>query len=217
MSKTILKTTILFILTTILAFANFTVNEKLISLKIGNGEKQMYIAANPQCKYTRIFFDEAKETLKDYTVNILLLKREHLKDSYGMIDYILLGGNNEEKVKRFKDIIFNNSKEYAKLPSHIEFKKKVKEEKRLKTKLYEQENVKKGWDSFMTKRELYYLDTHYRFAKENKEFLDKTDKLLSHLDATNSPTIFNDEWKKLDWMNLVKSKDCFRKRCFAKH
>lgn len=197
----------------ITASFGFVVPKESISFKIGNGAKQMYIAANPQCKYTKIFFDEAKETLKDYTVNIFLLKREHLKKSYAMIDYILLAKSNEERVKRFNDIIFNNSKEYEKLPDFKEFIRKSKIAAELEYQYEEEKDEKHCMNAFMIKKEIEKLDANYKFDKSNIDELKITDKALKSLDATNSPTIFDVEFHLMDWMRLVKSKEQFRARC----
>ena len=191
----------------------YVIPKDSISFKIGNGEKQMYIAANPQCKYTRIFFDEAKETLSDYTVNIFLLKRDHLTKSYAMIDWILLGKTNEDRVKRFEDIIFNNSVEYQKLPDYDNFMTKRKKAAVLEEKYEEEKDQKHCIDAFMIKKEIEELDANYKFDKSNVAELVKTDKALKSLDATHSPTIFNVDFEVLNWMRLVKSKEQFRLRC----
>ena len=214
MSKIILRVSLMFSIALSLSFG-FVVPKDSISLKIGNGKKQMYIAANPQCKYTRIFFDEAKDTLSEYTVNIFLLKREHLTKSYAMIDYILLGKSNEERVKRFQDIIHNKSTEYEKMPDYKRFLEKAKIAADLQFEYEEEKEEKHCMEAFMIQKEIEKLDANYKFHPENLAEIEKTDKILKTLDATHSPTIFDVEFHIMDWMRLVKSKDQFRARCVA--
>ena len=200
------------ILTSTNSFA-FMVPENSISLKFGTGEKQMYIAANPQCKYTKIFFDEAKETLSEYTVNVFLLKRPHLTKSFAMIDFILLGKTNEERVARFNDIIFNDSKDYQKLEQFPIFMKKSKKAQELEMVYSDLKDEKRCIDAFMIKQDIIALDANYKFDIKNVEELSITDSVLKRLDATHSPTIFDVKFEVLDWMRLVKSKEQFRVRC----
>jgi len=212
MFKKIIVSFAILILTSTNSFA-FMVPENSVSLKFGTGDKQMYIAANPQCKYTKIFFDEAKETLSEYTVNVFLLKRPHLTKSFAMIDYILLGETNEDRVERFNDIIFNDSKDYQKLEQFPIFMKKAKEAQKLENVYSDLKEEKRCIDAFMIKQDIIALDANYKFDTKNLAELKITDRALKRLDATRSPTIFDMEFEVLDWMRLVKSKEQFRVRC----
>lgn len=215
MREMIIKIAMAMSLLVVTSFAG-ELDNKGISLSYGEGAENIYIVANPQCKYTRVFFNESKKKLKKYKVNIILLPLEHLPNSPAMIDYILMGETNEDKVSRFNDIVFNNSDKYKKLDSYREYMVKVEVGENLEEKYYKEKGKKSCMDAFIIKRKIIDLNINYRYSIKSDKLMKFGLKNIDYLKAGNSPTIYNNELKEVDWMKLVEDKERFRVKCFAK-
>ena len=79
--------------------------EKSVLLTYGNGPKELYIVTDPECPYCTKFAVEAKDKLSEYTVKVIMYPLPFHKEAPAMVDYILAGKNNAEKVARYDGLM----------------------------------------------------------------------------------------------------------------
>jgi len=74
---------------------------------IGHGNKDLYVVTDPQCPFCQRFEKLAEKAhLADkYTIHIIFMPLSFHKHSEAMIYYILSANTNQEKAKRFKEIL----------------------------------------------------------------------------------------------------------------
>lgn len=85
-----------------------------VAFSIGSGPEQAYLVADPQCKYCIKAAKKFQGKMHEYTLNVILLPLRKHKDSKSMISYILNGEDNEEKARRFEEILVNKDTTYKK-------------------------------------------------------------------------------------------------------
>jgi thiol:disulfide interchange protein DsbC len=90
--------------------ANFPVNKKIvqngIAFTFGKGNKEIYLVTDPECPYCRMMEEKTKKNLeKNYKVHVILFPLPFHKHAKAMSYYILAGKTNEEKAKRFREVL----------------------------------------------------------------------------------------------------------------
>ena len=90
--------------------ANFPVNKKIvqngISFTFGKGNRDIYIVTDPECPYCRMMESKMKDNLeKNYKVHVILFPLSFHKNAKAMSYYILAGKTDEEKAKRFREVL----------------------------------------------------------------------------------------------------------------
>jgi thiol:disulfide interchange protein DsbC len=90
--------------------ANFPVNKKIVQNGIvftfGKGDKELYLVTDPECPFCRMMEAKTKKNLeKNYKVHVILFPLPFHKHAKAMSYYILAGKTNEEKAKRFREVL----------------------------------------------------------------------------------------------------------------
>ena len=90
--------------------ANFPVNKKIvqngIAFTFGKGNKEIYLVTDPECPYCRMMEEKTKKNLKkNYRVHVILFPLSFHKNAKAMSYYILAGKTDEEKDKRFREVL----------------------------------------------------------------------------------------------------------------
>ena len=82
---------------------------KYTILSYGNGSKDFFVFADPQCKYCRAFAKGSMEHLDDATYHIILLPLEKHKDATKMMSFIMDGKNNVDRFNRYKSVLIDEN------------------------------------------------------------------------------------------------------------
>ena len=90
--------------------ANFPVNKKIVQngvlFTFGKGKKDIYVVTDPECPFCRIMEAKTKKILeKNYKVHIILFPLPFHKHARAMSYYILAAKTDEEKAKRFREVL----------------------------------------------------------------------------------------------------------------
>jgi len=97
----------------------FTGNKKVVEngvmFTFGKGKKDLYLVTDPECPFCRMMEAKTKENLeKNYRVHVILFPLSFHKHAKAMSYYILSAKTNEEKAKRFKEVLTGNKQEIIK-------------------------------------------------------------------------------------------------------
>jgi len=95
--------------------ADPTIVKDGISFSYGDGKKEIYLVTDPECPYCAKFEREMDGKLGDYRVHVILYPLPFHKKAPAMAEWIMQGGDDIERHKRFRDIMLNSSKEYKSL------------------------------------------------------------------------------------------------------
>ncbi|MEO1927820.1 MAG: thioredoxin fold domain-containing protein [Nautiliaceae bacterium] len=89
--------------------------ENGIMFTFGKGKKDLYLVTDPECPFCRMMEAKTKDNLeKNYRVHVILFPLSFHKDAKAMSYYILSAKTNEEKAKRFKEVLTGNKQEIIK-------------------------------------------------------------------------------------------------------
>ena len=106
------------------------VDKKAVNFSFGNGKKgELYLFTDPQCPYCKRLEQEYGEKLKDYKVNVILFPLSFHKNAKPMMQWILAGKDNDEKAKRYQDLMLGKSDNWKKAkynPDDKDFLKIIK-------------------------------------------------------------------------------------------
>lgn len=83
-----------------------------VAFTMGNGTKDLYIISDPSCRFCKKLTESMPENIRNYKVKVILYPLPSHKVSKPMINYILLGKDNSEKVHRYKETILHGDISY---------------------------------------------------------------------------------------------------------
>ena len=89
-------------------------SEKAVAFSYGTGSKEIFLITDPECPYCIKFAKDSEGKLKDYKVNVILMPLAMHKNANAMVNYIIKGKDNADKLKRYHDITINGSTAYSK-------------------------------------------------------------------------------------------------------
>lgn len=98
-------------------YKEFKKLSELVALSYGNGNKDIFVFIDPECKFCRAFTKDSMEHLSDAKYHIILYPLRKHKDAKKMISFILDGPTKKNKFKRFKSVLVDenfNPKYYLK-------------------------------------------------------------------------------------------------------
>ena len=85
--------------------------QKAVAFTFGKGNKEIYIFTDPECPYCRKMEKTLGNKLaKNYKVHVILFPLPFHKNAKQMTLYVLAGKTNEEKAKRFKEVLHDVNK-----------------------------------------------------------------------------------------------------------
>jgi len=97
----------------------FPVDPKIIkdgiSFSYGNGKKEIYLVTDPECPYCKRFEKNIQGKLKDYTVHVILFPLNFHKKAPMMVEWIMQGKDDAEKIKRYQKMMLADTTEYNSL------------------------------------------------------------------------------------------------------
>jgi len=77
-----------------------------ITFSFGKGKEDLYVVTDPECPFCRMMEKSAGESLGEkYRVHVILFPLSFHKNAKAMSYYILAGKNDQEKAKRFKEVL----------------------------------------------------------------------------------------------------------------
>jgi len=86
-----------------------------ISFSYGSGKKEIYLVTDPECPYCKRFEKNAQGKLKDYTVHVILFPLKFHKKAPMMVEWIMQGKDDAEKIERYQKMMLEESTEYNSL------------------------------------------------------------------------------------------------------
>jgi len=86
-----------------------------VAFSYGSGKKDLYVVTDPECPFCKKFHKETKDKLSEYTVHVVFMPLAFHKNAKQMVNYIVSGKDNAEKLDRYNKIMegstdFKNTK-----------------------------------------------------------------------------------------------------------
>ena len=189
-------------------------NKKDIAFSFGTGDKEMYIVGNPGCEYTKMLFKEGERALSKYRIHVILMEREHLYESPAMIEFILQAKTDEERTRRFKDLILYDSEEYKSPINKFRILDFIDRYHASEAVLERHEDYADDEVSFLAS---YYIEKYnemhkeYEYDKNAEDTLTKMRKNVKALGTQGTPTVYSDNLNELNWPRLVRKSNRYYK------
>jgi len=87
-----------------------------VAFTYGTGKRNLYVVTDPKCPYCTKFFNEAEERIsEDFKVNVILLALPMHPKAKVINSYIMAGKTNEEKYKRYVQMMSDKTKNKTEL------------------------------------------------------------------------------------------------------
>ena len=167
---------------------SFPVNADIVKssvvMRYGKGKKEIYLVTDPECPYC-VKLEKAlgEKLVSKYKVNYIIFPLSFHHKATPMLQWILRVSSDEERYKRFYEILIEQSDDWKKIFPNRDFNK-------YKNEYYEVLNGKSNeWKNFFqTQKELQIL----------QENLKKTKQAVDELEVKGTPTVLSADFISLN-------------------